>query len=330
MATKTSHKKAPKKGRVVSNYPRICARYSISIFLSFCAFSWPSCISAQPFNFDDIEFWVGTGANRAALVIDWLENSSEPPALVWGYRWDGAANGRDMLHAVVAADPRLFAKFGNHAEYGAAVFGYGYDAGNDGAFEIDDGTVFDAAGLAFVPSPADGTMPVDTGDYYTEGWVRGFWRYLAAVGNPFDGGTWEDRGAGIDARSLSDGDWDSFTFETSAVPIPPFDGQPANPVAALPPLGELPGDFNHDGQVTAADYAVWRSAFGASSQLDADGNADGIVDAADYVVWRNQFTANQSSLGALGTLSVPEPATLAVLEIALILIHLAIRKEKLS
>ena len=148
MATK-SHKKTQKEEGVNSKYPIIRRRCIVLLFVSFCAFSWPSCIRAQPFTFDEVQFWVGSGANRAALVIDWLENTNEPPALVWGYRWDGAANGRDMLQAVVAADPRLFAKFGNHAEYGAAVFGFGYDANDDGGFEIDDGTTFNAAGMAF-------------------------------------------------------------------------------------------------------------------------------------------------------------------------------------
>ena len=173
-------------------------------------------------------------------------------------------------------------------------------------------------------------MSIDSDDYYTEGWARGFWRYLAGVANPFDGGTWEDRHLGVDSRSLSDGDWDSFTFETSTVPIPPFDAQPANPIAALPPLATLPGDFNHDGHVDAADYTRWRSTFGSLSQLDADGNADGSVDAADYVVWRNGFTASPANSSALRTPPVPEPATLTALEIAMFLIPLVVRKEKHS
>ena len=95
MATK-SHKKTQRKGPVDSTISRNPRRI-ICLVVSFCVFSWPPVLSAQPFTFDDIEFWVGTGANRAALVIDWLENSNEPPALVWGYRWNGTATGRDML-----------------------------------------------------------------------------------------------------------------------------------------------------------------------------------------------------------------------------------------
>ena len=57
----------------------------------------PNCFaSATPFSFDDIQYWVGTGANRAALVIDWSDTSTQPAALVWGFRWDGIAHGSSI------------------------------------------------------------------------------------------------------------------------------------------------------------------------------------------------------------------------------------------
>ena len=121
-------------------------------------------VVAAPFMFDDIEFWVGTGANRAALVIDWVEMSPDPPALVWGYRWDGVATGYDMLRSVVEVDDRLFAKLGEFDE-GASLFGLGYDVDNDdhfGALKFNHAgqpieTVFDETGIALSGSPdADG------------------------------------------------------------------------------------------------------------------------------------------------------------------------------
>jgi GH18 family chitinase len=67
----------------------------------------------------------------------------------------------------------------------------------------------------------------------------------------------------------------------------------------------VPGDFDGDGIVNAADYDVWRATFGSQNQLGSDGNDNGIVDAADYVVWRRQM----SSAGVLAAHAVPEPCT---------------------
>ena len=68
-----------------------------------------------------------------------------------------------------------------------------------------------------------------------------------------------------------------------------------------------PGDFNADGVVNAADFALWQNQFGlAGPSLAADGNGDGVVDAADYTVWRN-VAAPSARIGA----GIPEPATLA-------------------
>jgi hypothetical protein len=55
---------------------------------------------------DDIEYWVGSGANSAALVIDFNDGRTSE-SYVWGYRWDGTACGADMLIAIAAADANL-------------------------------------------------------------------------------------------------------------------------------------------------------------------------------------------------------------------------------
>ncbi|MCA9189241.1 MAG: hypothetical protein KDA99_26630, partial [Planctomycetales bacterium] len=57
-------------------------------------------------------------------------------------------------------------------------------------------------------------------------------------------------------------------------------------VAPSPTLS-LPGDYNKNGMVDAADYTVWKDNFGSTTSLDADGNGDGTVDAADYTVWKD-------------------------------------------
>jgi hypothetical protein len=69
----------------------------------------------------------------------------------------------------------------------------------------------------------------------------------------------------------------------------------------------LAGDYNNSGTVDAADYAVWRSSFGSTSNLDADGNNNGVIDAADYVIWRNN-TGNAAA--AAQATAIPEPGTM--------------------
>ncbi|MEZ6100578.1 MAG: LamG-like jellyroll fold domain-containing protein [Pirellulaceae bacterium] len=68
----------------------------------------------------------------------------------------------------------------------------------------------------------------------------------------------------------------------------------------------LPGDYNRNGVVDAADYTVWKDNFGSNSALDADGNDNGVIDAADYTIWKDNF-GNTLSVAAVA--SVPEPNT---------------------
>jgi endonuclease/exonuclease/phosphatase family metal-dependent hydrolase len=72
------------------------------------------------------------------------------------------------------------------------------------------------------------------------------------------------------------------------------------------PSPHLPGDYNSDRVVNAADFNYWRSRFG-SADAAADGNGNGIVDAADYVIWRNSVAGSAASIGSAST--VPEPAS---------------------
>jgi len=88
-------------------------------------------------------------------------------------------------------------------------------------------------------------------------------------------------------------------------------------VADLAP-NPLPGDYNYDGVVNAADYVVWRKAADATGNPAADGNGDGTVNQLDYALWRANFgkTAPPSGGGALAR--VPEPSTLALVLVTLL------------
>jgi hypothetical protein len=74
----------------------------------------------------------------------------------------------------------------------------------------------------------------------------------------------------------------------------------------------VPGDYNENGIVDAADYALWRDTNGQSGDdLVADGNGDQIVDEQDYDIWRANFgavAAPASGSNIPSRHSVPEPA----------------------
>jgi hypothetical protein len=101
-------------------------------------------------------------------------------------------------------------------------------------------------------------------------------------------------------------------------------------VAPFRVVPELPGDFNLDGDVDAADYTTWRDHLG--STFDLNGNGDetgasaGIVDQADYEYWKQHFgspgSGGGSSAAAPPTVpfdaAVPEPSAIALVLLGIV------------
>jgi hypothetical protein len=96
-------------------------------------------------------------------------------------------------------------------------------------------------------------------------------------------------------------------------------------IDAAPPT--LPGDYNGNGVVDAADYTAWRDSLGqAGADLAADGSGpagtpDGVVDNWDYDFWKSRFgdMLPGAGGGALTSAAVPEPASLSVALVAIML-----------
>jgi hypothetical protein len=73
----------------------------------------------------------------------------------------------------------------------------------------------------------------------------------------------------------------------------------------------IPGDYNGNNDVDAADYVVWRDSLGSTNRLAADGNNSGAIDQNDYEVWKANF--GRGAIGAAGQVSaVPEPGSVYI------------------
>ncbi|TWT90264.1 hypothetical protein Mal64_06490 [Pseudobythopirellula maris] len=77
--------------------------------------------------------------------------------------------------------------------------------------------------------------------------------------------------------------------------------------AAAPAATLLPGDYNNNGTVDAADFTVWRDALHTATTLPGD-TSPGAVSHVDYTVWVNNFGASLASLASQSR-AVPEPAS---------------------
>jgi hypothetical protein len=74
----------------------------------------------------------------------------------------------------------------------------------------------------------------------------------------------------------------------------------------------VPGDYNNNGVVDAADYVLWRD----GGPLQNEGASIGMIDQGDYDFWRAQF-GEGAGAGAAVAASVPEPCGWAIVLCAL-------------
>jgi hypothetical protein len=184
---------------------------------------------------DNIEYWVGAGQNRAALVVQWNDGVT-PVSVAWGYRWDGPATGLDMLRAI-AGSTRVEDPAGDPV--GAA-------SGADSRLKL--GLVEYSFGLSVLSleySPSAGATRTQSD------WYSGYWQYLICGGNfeyydwategtalydeagsnTYESGAWTSSPIGAGDRPLIDGAWDAYAFaaEFFAEPL-------VQPVAAKLPV----------------------------------------------------------------------------------------------
>ena len=173
---------------------------------------------------DNIEYWVGAGANRAALVLQWNDGLT-PVSVAWGYRWDGDATGMDMLRAI-AGSTRIEDPAGEPAGGGMGAD----DRLNLGLVKYD----FGLSVLSLEYSPSAGATRTQSD------WYSGYWQYLIRGGkfeyydwategtalydeagsNSYESGAWTSSPIGAGDRPLIDGAWDAYAFAAEFITEP--------------------------------------------------------------------------------------------------------------
>ncbi len=209
---------------------------------------------------NDIQLWTGSGTNRAALVIEWnspeVFNNSTVPApvanktMVWGYQFNGAATGTELLNAILASDHRLYAVINN--TYGTFVESIGYNLNGNGLFAVTDGSqTYNASaftnGCLLNPNlNVDAAHALNSGDLFWSGYYGPNWNVWnelndgGGYGASPDRGTnqywntdtgvqgqWEFAATGLDELPVYDGSWLGFSVAAAG-----YDTNSADPATA--------------------------------------------------------------------------------------------------
>lgn len=173
--------------------------------------------------FADVQYWVGTGSNQAAFVVQW-NDSKNPDALVWGFKWDGNATGEDMLKAIAKADHRFYTLLYQGTQFGSAIGGLGFDL--NGA---NTNALYKNGNVTYPYYPVDGIVnttaydfdqytAADLADHWSSGWTtNGYWSYWVKDPTDTDFGY---SGVGASTRALVNGSWDVWNFNAGFSDFP--------------------------------------------------------------------------------------------------------------
>jgi hypothetical protein len=107
-----------------------------------------------------------------------------------------------------------------------------------------------------------------------------------------------------------------------------------NPAMVGPGSGAIAPDFNGDGVVDLADFAIWQAHVGqmsGASVLDGDADGDGDVDGNDFLKWQRNAGRPMPWTGAgsgSSVATVPEPASLMLLACGSLALAFGRRRSK--
>jgi hypothetical protein len=168
---------------------------------------------SQALQFENIRYWVGSGSNEAAFVID-FNGGGTGISYAWGYRFDGVKTGEQMLRDIAAHDPLL------SADIQSFSFGAFLDR------------------LSYTPAPLAVTL---TGASNFVDSPYKYWSYY--TGNSGANTNWSSSNVGMSARNLVNGSVDGWSFTVDAnfgpgvAPSDPIFVQPVPEPATMAILG---------------------------------------------------------------------------------------------
>jgi len=194
----------------------------------------------QVMSLSDIDVWVGTGSNEAALIIDFNDGELNE-SFAWGYRWNGTASGADMLLAIANASGRLSVLSSGTGASGFFLSQISYF--HDTVFHQEsngDFSVFPSEFRSWGYYLAGGTAGDDlAGPGGTPTPIAGGGTSLPTSWTPSPSGASLDS-FGETGRILADGSWDAWSFgQNDASFVHQAPPGPENPVAAIPEPSSL-------------------------------------------------------------------------------------------
>lgn len=167
-------------------------------------------------SFDDINYWVGSGSNQAAVVVKWNDGKSDD-ALVWGYKWNGEVKAIDMLKDIAKTDARFYMLLNEGGTVNIGGIGFDLNGKNTTAI-INNGNVtyplYPVDGLVKVTtSEFDGYTILDAEDHWGAGVsTAGVWNYLVMN----DGeSAFSAESESVLNKVVANNSWNAWNFDTS-------------------------------------------------------------------------------------------------------------------
>ncbi len=181
--------------------------------------------------------------------------------------------------------------------------------------------------IVHTPSPDDGVTPAEVEFIYTDG--SGAYTNADSSGvAPSDPIKLRNTGEFIDGYTMG------FIVQGiahSGTPVDSYGVTITNFQASIGEIG-VPGDYNENNVVDAADYSVWRDRLGQNIALPNEVETPNMVTVEDYDYWKAHFGATSGSGGgsaAVGSV-VPEPAAAILAIVAGVLLGPWHRRNKFA